>query len=587
MLQQYFNIKNLSKDIKYFIGKKSSFWCGDIEAKLNENNEWEFVLGTMTNGEEFRTYDNIEYWFEDLEYEKITIYFHNLDFDILFFLKNKNIRTKIENSSIINSGNMMLSVNIAGVEFRNSLSLFPMSLKNIVQKFLHEDNQEWENDKANVLDLDLNILSKYCMRDSYYLWVAIMKYSKFFKDKYGLKKLKLTAPSIALKVWEKNYLKDQTFISYNRLNNFFNNNYYFGGHTEKFIQGRYIWRNVNYYDVNSLYPSVMKELRFINSKYKRIKPTIKGLKKLVLEEKLFYCEVTINIDSEYLRFFPVFDAKEQVNKYPMGNIRVKLSEEGIDFILRWGSWDNIVEVHQILIGQEDKIIKPFEEYVNEIYSMRKSDKGNDMIFKLLLNSLYGKFGQKNQRDVKYINMTNKPKGKIKSMVTTEDMHITTVQENINSYSKKYLRKDIAGKITEVARLKMGNYINTIRKEFGENSVIYTDTDSIITTACFENSDLSNLIDNNQLGKLSNEIGCKDNVIILGQKMYHFYKSGKKATKGVKDMNIKDFREIIKGSKGANHFINKKFTKFHTLINKGFFGLQIAPYEIKMIRERLD
>ena len=67
-------------------------------------------------------------------------------------------------------------------------------------------------------------------------------------------------------------------------------------------------------------------------------------------------------------------------------------------------------------------------------------------------------------------------------------------------------------------------------------------------------------------------------------MYHFYKSGKKATKGVKDMTLDDFKGVLRGD---NKFENKRFSKFHALVNRGFHGVQTVPFVLRNIQERLD
>lgn len=304
---------------------------------------------------------------------------------------------------------------------------------------------------------------------------------------------------------------------------------------------------------------------------------------MIKQDRLFYCEIDLDINSEFLRFFPVRDEKLKYNKYPFGIHRIKTSEEGIKFIIKYGGWENIQKIHTVLVGEENKEILPFKDYVELFYRLRKEDEGNNTIFKLLLNSLYGKFGQKEKRDVKYINSTKKEKPK--NIVNFGNIFVSTFEEGTEFYNLGTLRLDIAGKITELARLKMGDYINQIRKSYGLQSVIYTDTDSIITYANLEKDEnLKHLIDDNKLGLLSNEIGYKDSFICLGQKMYHFYRSGKKATKGVKNMNLEDFRGVIRGSK---KFENKRFSKMNALVNRGFHGIQTVPYELRNIKERLD
>jgi len=583
-------IKDLDIKNSFLPTDGDGFFVGDIESFLDKDNQWVFKLGVVSNGFVYKSFNDIFDMFDYLNScEKVIVYFHNLDFDGLFFLRDELVMKGVKDVELINSGNMMLSFKIGNVEFRNSLSLFPMSLKKVVTGFGGVTDDDWLNDKSNVLELDDDTLLTYCIKDVVYLYQCIEKFSKYFINEWRFKKIPLTTPSIAFKMWDNNFKPNKYFISGVRRNDFFNEGYYFGGHTEKFIAGEYIFKDVNYYDVNSLYPSVMIDVDFIDSKLKRVKPTVKKLLSLIKSGKLFYCEIDVNIDSEYLRFFPSLDEKNKRNKYLFGKQRIKVSEEGVKFILRWGSKKNILNVINILVGETGNTCKPFNSFVDTFYTMRKKDKGNDLIFKLLLNSLYGKFGQKLERETKVINVTEKTvdkKGLPKAFLNFGSNSISTfseVEERPFAVAKN--RLDIAGKITELARLKMGDYINSIREEFGDESVIYTDTDSIITYANLEESKMSYIIDDNKLGFLANEIGYSDDMICLGQKMYHFYNSGKKATKGVKNMSLKDFEEIVDGGGGV--FENKRFTKLHSLVNRGFFGIQNMPYEVKHITERLD
>jgi hypothetical protein len=586
LVEDFYRKNNLEKweDLKYCKeGKESNFMCGDIESSLDDNSIWKFELIVVSDGYRFYTfYDLTECieWMFDVE-EHFTIYFHNLDFDMLFFFVNDTFRNEIKNMDIISSGNLTIAFTVRNITFKNSLTLFPMPLKGLVKKFLHVNDLDWLNDKSNVLELDKETLLNYCFKDVIYLMNALIKFETYFQENFQIG-LTLTVPSMALKVWTKQFNPDKNFLELNRRSSFFDDNYYFGGHTEKFTDDKMVFRNVNYYDVNSLYPSEMIKAEFINSKYKRTHPTVKNLKKLIRSEQLFFTEIVLNVDSEYLRMFPVLDEINKVNLYPFGKIKVKVSEVGIKFILRWGSWSNILEVNDILVGSENVVIKPFEKFVDVFYKLRKSDSGNDVIFKLLLNSLYGKFGQKLERDVKVMNSTRDDMAK--ANVNFEGLLISTYTEQAKFYSKKTNRLDVAGKITEMARLTMGGYMNLIREEFGSDSVIYTDTDSIITYANLKGSSLDYLLDESKLGLMSDEIGYTDNMICLGQKMYHFYKSGKKATKGVKSMDLDMFRGVLRGS---NTFENQRFSKFNSLITRGFHGIQTVPYMLKNIRGRLD
>jgi hypothetical protein len=573
------NLKIFNKEHGYnFKESDYNFLVGDIEASINENNEFVFELIIIYDGYGIYSFKSIHECINFLEeYDtKIKLYFHNLDFDMIFFFK-AFLKEKIIDKPLIGSGSLTIAFEYNNVVFCNSLTLFPMSLKKIVSKFLHVKDLEWEEDKTNVLELKGKELEKYCTLDVIYLHNAITKLQKYFSENYEIESLPLTIPSLSMRVWKNKFIEEnEDFIHISRRNNFFRDNYYYGGHTEKFIEGQYIFRNVRYYDVNSLYPYIMRDMNFIDSKLKRVRPTKQKLKSLVEKNSLFFCEITLNVDREELRFFPTKEPDETMSYYLFGEIRIKVSEIGIKFILKYGSFKNIVKVHSLLVGYEEKSYKPFFEYVSLFYRLRKEDEGNDTIYKLLLNSLYGKFGQREEFEEKIINSTSNEMPK--RINKFRDMFISVYDKEIPFYQKNTLRLDIAGKITEGARLYMGDIINHIRINKGK--VIYTDTDSIITDYELEKKFLSE----NELGKLSDEIGYRDSFICLGQKMYHFYKSGKKATKGVKKMSLEDFRDYIRGKR---KYENESFSKFGMYVNKGFHGIIYRPYEIRVIRERLD
>jgi hypothetical protein len=578
------NVIDFNKKYDYNFTSHGSYMVGDIESSLDENNNWNFELIVISDGFDIYEFNDIDECIEWLleEEDSKDIWFHNLDFDMLFFFKTEMFK-RLEDIKLIASGNMNLSFKIGNITFKNSLALFPMSLKNVVKKFLKVTDKDWESDKSNVLELKNEELVKYCTLDVLYLSEALNKFMTYFKKTFDMD-TSLTVPATALKVWKKHFLDDKSFIDLCKRNKFFDSNYYFGGHTEKFVDDKNVFRNVNYYDVNSLYPSVMVDIEFPNSKLRRTSPTLTNLKRLLKRKELFYFEIVLNIDSEALRHFPVLDEKNKVNMYPFGEHVIKGSEFALEFILEFGCWDNIKKIKTLLIGEDETRYRPFKKYVETFYAKRKSDPSNDVIFKLLLNGLYGKFGQKIVREEKIINDT-KTEANPKRVVKSEIGYVSTYDVEVPYYQLDTFRLDVAGKITETARLKMGRYINYINKEFGKGSVIYMDTDSIITYADLTTSSvMKNFLDDVKLGMLGDEIGYQDNMICLGQKMYHFYKSGKKATKGVKNMGLDEFRGVLRGH---NKFVNKRFSRMGAFINKGVHGIQYVPYELKNIRGRLD
>ena len=588
-------IAQLEPSLIHMTASDKSYATGDIESYQGDNLEWHFKLGVVLYEGVFHSFHDVRGMFDFINSLPCPCYFHNLDFDLLFFLREDSIMELCQNQPLIQSGNMTLTVTIDNAEFKNSLSLFPMSLLNVVKKYLKINDPEYINNKANVLDLtdEQNIV--YCSKDCLYLHLAIQKYTLFVVKLGKSNGLGLTTPSTAYSMLMSKFIakedKETLFSLKHRKSHFFKENYYYGGHTEKFVNGRKVFRNCHYYDVNSLYPFIMRNIVFSTGYPVIVAGSNKKKLKSILSRqanlgKCFYAEITLNVDSEELRFFPTYDDKKKCNRYLFGDIRIKISEVGYNFIMKYGSKKNIKEVHKVLYYRDSETTKPFTNFVDTFYALRKSDPSNDLVCKLFLNSTYGKFGEKLERLCRYLNTPNaeingefvsyKPFG-------SENQHgITTIMEQAPWYKKQQNRLDIAGKITESARLYMGELINDVRA-LGEK-VYYTDTDSIITSCHIEDTILKNHINDKELGKLTNEIGYADSVIILGTKMYHFYKSEKKATKGIKNMTLNDFKEVVRGK---NKFLNERFTKMSTLIDRGFFGLQYVPYEIKHILERLD
>ena len=457
-----------------------------------------------------------------------------------------------------------------------------MPLAKIVKTFLSIEDEEYFDDKIDVLNLSDKQNKKYCTKDVAYLGLGIATLQEFFNEEFP-NDLALTLPSMSFKTFEDYFIPEGSeFLHDSRRNDeFFNDNYYFGGHTEKFITGQKVFRGIRYYDVNSLYPFIMKYLRINYFKMNRQQPNIKTLKKLIKQDRTFYAEIRINVNSEELRFFPVFIEKEGFNSYPLGSRVYKVSEVGIKFILKYGGWENIEDVYTILAEDENiKTITPFKDFVETFYKIRKHSRAYDVIAKLILNSLYGKFGQRTERKEKIINSIEEDYIAFKKL--NDECTVSTFKKETPFYQLYRNRLDIAGKITESARLYMGEIINETRKH---GTVIYTDTDSLMTYVDIQDiPELKHLLDDKELGKLSDEIGYKDSAIILGLKMYHFYKSGKKATKGVRKMNLQDFKDVVRGK---TQFYNERFSKFNMLVNKGFFGIQTVPFNIQNITERVD
>ena len=553
---------------------------GDIEASLDKNNSWVFKIGVLYDGHTFSVFDTPLEMFIGMSGR--VVYFHNLSFDLMFFIKEKCVIEGVVDGRFLTSGSSIVSITIKTVEFRDSLVLLSMPLAQVVEKFLGINDNEYLNNKKNVLELQRPVLIEYCKKDCKYLHMALLKFFELVNE--YVPGTPLTAPSATLKIFRKRFLSsiEKKFLNQSSRNEFFDKDYYFGGHTEKFHNGVYVRRNVYYYDVNSLYPFIMKDLCFSLGKLREKKPILTSLKRLLDSGKPFFCECVVEIKTEEMRFFPCLI--EGRNRYRFGIQRIKMSEIGLRFIVDFGGWESIKRVERIFIGRSDETIYPFRDFVTDFYAKRSSGNGGEnIVYKLFLNSLYGKFGERLEREVMVLNNTQIAGIPLSEKRLPHGVFVSKHIEMAPFYKKRFNRLDIAGKTTEGGRLYMGRIINMIRSKGG--NVFYTDTDSIITDFCLEEHGHSWL--GNGLGFLKNEFGYgnKDSVYLIGCKMYGFRKTLKMATKGFRTLTIEDFREIIRNRKLLKE--RKQFSKFSKYVSKGFFGIMETPIELTNFIERLD
>jgi hypothetical protein len=149
----------------------------------------------------------------------------------------------------------------------------------------------------------------------------------------------------------------------------------------------------------------------------------------------------------------------------------------------------------------------FASFVSHYYKQKKESKGAKReIAKLYLNSLYGKFGQRDVIDSYKIVDFDKT---IDSGLDSPLMIGKNVFEKSREHVRGYVnRVDIAAQITARARL----HLYSMFKQAGFGSVYYADTDSIITSKVMDTGD--------ELGELKHVDSIKE-FIALSPKLYAY------------------------------------------------------------------
>ena len=368
------------------------------------------------------------------------IYAHNLSaFDGIFLMRYL-LRYGVVDPLLHNSKLLTIKVSLGNktILFKDSYLLLPLSLRKLCKAFNVEQVKSFFPFKlTNIfytgvfpkfeywtgIDLKQYELlklpfkstfwdfqkeaNKYCKLDCQSLHEILNKFGELIYKEFQVDIHKsLTLPSLALKVYRVHFLSKDTI--YQILGNIEQaiRESYTGGAVDVYIphnktSGFFdkvgaVFKKLFYYDVNSLYPSVMA-----NNPMPVGKPTyFEGdIRRIELDSYgFFYCKIT---SPDYL-------------EHPILQRRIKTSE-GIRTIAGLGSWegwicsaelDNAVKygyTFEILKGYQFETGDLFSEYVNRMYNLRlQYDKGTPMnlIAKLLMNSLYGKFAMKLERKEK-------------------------------------------------------------------------------------------------------------------------------------------------------------------------------------------
>jgi hypothetical protein len=240
----------------------------------------------------------------------------------------------------------------------------------------------------------------------------------------------------------------------------------------------------------------------------------------------------------------------------------------------------------------------FSGYVNKLYALRqmfpKSDPMN-MVAKLLMNSLYGKFGQSLERNsVEMIDITIEAgKARLAELLDKNSADIEDIIDDGDYYvivkkSLAPLKYDeveevvhgidvniaIASCITAYARVHMSQF-----KDIRVNQLYYTDTDSVVVE-----KPLPGYMVGDKLGQMKLEYEI-DHAVFLAPKTYALIdKNGKEVikVKGIKQeiadsLTFKDLESLLLED-SSREFTQEKWIKS---ISQGTITVQDVAYTLKV------
>lgn len=344
---------------------------------------------------------------------------------------------------------------------------------------------------------------KYCNLDCKCLHEILTMFNQLIFSNFSLNIHScLTLPSLAMKIYKSNFMPNlPEGVKIHQVSGQIEKDIrhaYTGGAVDVYKPsnriGGGLFKPLYYYDVNSLYPFVMANIpmpiglvKTFKGDIRRVNPTASGT---------FYCNITSPIDIQH----------------PILQKRVE-TPNGMRTVAGIGSWtgwlnsnelDNAIKhgyIIEILHGHEYDTAIIFREYVEIMYALRmKYPKGHPMnyVAKLLMNSLYGKFGMSSEATsvgiynlsteenlVAFHSLLEKSGKFIQDYIIFKDSmdrdHVIVVKDNIinltnseDNYHSSDVNVAIASTITAAGRVWM-----SLVKNNRKFNLYYSDTDSVV------------------------------------------------------------------------------------------------------------
>ena len=448
--------------------------------------------------------DFIDYLRETKTKNQKIIFSHNLTFDIRFILDyciHKDIKC-----NLIFSGSSVIIAIIEEfkVKFLDSMQFLKESQQNAEKTYkvpqiytkidcsdlFIKEYELWSNkDKERILAHNKN--------DVIALNIIMQNFRKNMFDISNVDILTINTPSsLAMKSFRKTLQKSiinpfivlrydnkskKYFYDIQKEKEIFARASYRGGRTECLNQNEIL---TSYYaDVVSMYPFVMKNnnypdgIPFWDSNHDSIMNYMKN-------GKLCIVECLVETSNLNIPILPYKDEKMNKLLFPNGKFKGVYCSPELEYAIEMGYK---IKCLRALI-YPDKC-KPFSRHVDKFIKVKNNSKGGMRAGnKLLLNGLYGKHGQKfNRENTKSeffvdqnlaLEVFNEfVDNDVKAILKTNEHYSEVRYKEISQSIRTFMNVSFASFVTSYARLKLVKKIHY--EENHNNKVYYCDTDSIV------------------------------------------------------------------------------------------------------------
>ena len=422
---------------------------------------------------------------------------------------------------------------------RGSLKWVLMDLRNVfpntnlakigeVLKFNKLDKPEYLGKRAPETPQEMAYFIQYAMRDAEICY----KMAKLIRDEFHT--FRTTCAGLAIRIFKRDFCHIRKLPNYNDVLNAKLRLAYHGGRTECYIRGVND-EDESVYDVNSLYPYVMREKQYPNILENFVHKSNADLDK----EGIAHVQITQDAN------FPPVGVKHLCVD---GLIKLMFPNGTFD---AWCTYPELRELEQSNSGKVNKIYEayewantcnPFAPYIDFMYTKKEQasihNSPQRMLYKIMLNGTYGKFGE-------HGSMTFR----------TYDGDVCILEANPPPKKAWYHSVPWAAYITAYARLHTWHIIKSLNPE----KVYYTDTDCVHTPESLKH------LCSNTLGALKLEKTAKAHEACYIRSK--FYMIGDAVT--MKGFSVKDTAAQIKLAIFQNNF-----TRYETRITKALEAARI-------------
>jgi hypothetical protein len=270
----------------------------------------------------------------------------------------------------------------------SSTNYFAQSLAKLGKTFKLEKLEFDHDQKVDPKDpVFMDKALTYGRRDVDILKLAMLAFIRFVKDN-KLGTFQATIAGQAFQAYRARFMPEDIHLHADNKALEVERRAYVGGRNEAFTIGE-VSGTIYYVDINSMYPHVMRDKLYPKKLVSFWETaTVQKVREMIMDNYLVCADVLIHTDKR------LFHVKQERLIFPVGSYWTTLSTPEIIRAMDEGI---LLEIKNVCLYEAADL---FSAYVDHFYGLRltakeEGDEVHDLMYKLFLNSLYGKTGQKN------------------------------------------------------------------------------------------------------------------------------------------------------------------------------------------------